>query len=209
MGQPRPLCLFSVFSNTNFTEKTVGVSWIRTRSRRWARWPLDHNHGPKTPLLGSLFHLFQLGNMTSMVRKKSSRRWRFLKQWFITKFDQIRNHKHLHTKIYGYGTYVSRYVLAKRGINGGRNTNINLQFLGFFFIWPVHFPRTWRSNESKWEKMSQQQKHLLVKTHFSFFVNRCIAASKDFVLVRRSNARIESFPKEWAQPGLFLFMIVV
>ena len=32
MGQPRPLfCLFSSFSNTNFTEKTVEVSRIRTR----------------------------------------------------------------------------------------------------------------------------------------------------------------------------------
>ena len=32
MGQPRPLfCLFSLFSNTNFTEKTVGVNGIRTR----------------------------------------------------------------------------------------------------------------------------------------------------------------------------------
>ena len=32
MGQPRPLfCLFSFFSNTNFTEKTVGVSRIRTQ----------------------------------------------------------------------------------------------------------------------------------------------------------------------------------
>ena len=31
MGQPRPLfCLFSFFSNTNFTEKTVGVSQIWT-----------------------------------------------------------------------------------------------------------------------------------------------------------------------------------
>ena len=32
MGQPRPLfCLFSFFSNTHFTEKTVGFCWIRTR----------------------------------------------------------------------------------------------------------------------------------------------------------------------------------
>ena len=32
MGQPRPLfCLFSFFSKTNFSEKTVGVSRIRTR----------------------------------------------------------------------------------------------------------------------------------------------------------------------------------
>ena len=31
MGQPRPLfCLFSFFSNTNFTEKTVGFSAIQT-----------------------------------------------------------------------------------------------------------------------------------------------------------------------------------
>ena len=32
MGQPRRLfCLFSFFSSTNFTEKTVDVSWIQTR----------------------------------------------------------------------------------------------------------------------------------------------------------------------------------
>ena len=32
MGQPRPLfCLFSFFSNTRFTERTVGVSRIQTR----------------------------------------------------------------------------------------------------------------------------------------------------------------------------------
>ena len=32
MGQPRPLfCLFSFFSNTNFTENTVDVSGIQTR----------------------------------------------------------------------------------------------------------------------------------------------------------------------------------
>ena len=32
MGQPRPLyCLFSFFSNTNYTEKTVGLSGIQTR----------------------------------------------------------------------------------------------------------------------------------------------------------------------------------
>ena len=32
MGQPRPhFCLFSFFSNTNFTETTVGFSGIRTR----------------------------------------------------------------------------------------------------------------------------------------------------------------------------------
>ena len=31
-GQPRPLfCLFSFLTNTNFTEKTVGVSRIRTQ----------------------------------------------------------------------------------------------------------------------------------------------------------------------------------
>ena len=29
MGQPRPL--FFIFSNTNLTEKTVGISGIRTR----------------------------------------------------------------------------------------------------------------------------------------------------------------------------------
>ena len=31
MGLPGLFCLFSFFSNTNFTEKTVGVSWIRTQ----------------------------------------------------------------------------------------------------------------------------------------------------------------------------------
>ena len=31
MGQPRPLFVFLFFSNTNFTEKTVDVSGIRTR----------------------------------------------------------------------------------------------------------------------------------------------------------------------------------
>ena len=31
MGQPRPFCLFSFFLRTNFKEKTVGYSGIRTR----------------------------------------------------------------------------------------------------------------------------------------------------------------------------------
>ena len=44
---PGLFCLFSFISNTNFTEKTVGVSGIRTCwSRRRTRWPLDHHHGP-------------------------------------------------------------------------------------------------------------------------------------------------------------------
>ena len=42
MGQSRPhLGLFSFFSNTNFTEKTVGFSGIRIVGLEV--WPLDHN----------------------------------------------------------------------------------------------------------------------------------------------------------------------
>ena len=39
---PVSFCLFSFVSNTNFTEKTVCFSRIRTRWRQ-LRWPIDHH----------------------------------------------------------------------------------------------------------------------------------------------------------------------
>ena len=40
-------CLFSFFSNTNFTEKNWSLQRDSNRqSRRLARWPLDQHHGP-------------------------------------------------------------------------------------------------------------------------------------------------------------------
>ena len=49
MVQPRPLfCLFSLFSIT-ISQKNCRPQWdsnLDRRSRRRARWPLDHHHGP-------------------------------------------------------------------------------------------------------------------------------------------------------------------
>ena len=46
---PASFCSLPCFSSTNFTEKTVGRrqrdSNSDSRSRRQARWPLDHHHG--------------------------------------------------------------------------------------------------------------------------------------------------------------------
>ena len=41
-------CLFSVFSNTNFTEETVAVSGIRTRIVGVEGEHAGHHHGPST-----------------------------------------------------------------------------------------------------------------------------------------------------------------
>ena len=48
---PASFSLFSHFSN-NLQNKTLDFSGIRTRTRRWACWPLGHNHhGPPTVFL--------------------------------------------------------------------------------------------------------------------------------------------------------------
>ena len=49
MGQPRPLfCLFLFFSITILQKncRPQRDSNSDRRNRRWARWPLDHHHGP-------------------------------------------------------------------------------------------------------------------------------------------------------------------
>ena len=45
---PVSFCLSSIFPVTNFTEKTVGFSRIRTRivGAEGEHVPLDHHHGP-------------------------------------------------------------------------------------------------------------------------------------------------------------------
>ena len=56
MGHARPLfCLFSFFSNTNFTEKMVGVSRIRTRIVRVEGEYADHLTTTTAPIIKNVF----------------------------------------------------------------------------------------------------------------------------------------------------------
>ena len=46
-GHPRPLFVYFRFFQTQFLQKKLQYSISDCQSRREARWPLEHHHGPK------------------------------------------------------------------------------------------------------------------------------------------------------------------
>ena len=70
---PASFCLFSFFSNANFTEKNSRLQQdlnLDRQSRRGACWPLDHHHGPFFFSSFSVFASFTRKNFCVLYPEK-------------------------------------------------------------------------------------------------------------------------------------------